>query len=159
MQQLLDNIIQVLYLELCNLFIQVFSLSYVYLLEEQQWKKEWFSNIPNYSFGYWKDPNNQRKFLEEFARKYGIKDNKDWGEITGDMVKKEGAATIISLHGSLRKALEALFPGKIRKVSYFLFEQKSNGSLVGLLINHYILKAIGWIKRIRGNFLTNWEKS
>lgn len=68
--------------------------------------------MKKYSKGFWQSKENQRKFLLEVGRKYGILQPQDWGKITQQNIIDEGGSTLLVKYGSLRKALVALFEGK-----------------------------------------------
>lgn len=81
------------------------------------WKPEWFSNRT--LTGYWPSTTNQRQFLESVAKKLGVKKPRDWGKITHLQFRKfKGGGTLLNMYGgSLRKALETIYPG----LFYFFF--------------------------------------
>lgn len=72
---------------------------------------EWFEFMPQ---GYWKDIQNRRNFLENFARKNGISKPSDWGNVTIQQIKESGGNSLLKCYsGSLIKTLEGVFPGSI----------------------------------------------
>lgn len=55
---------------------------------------------------------NQRIFLDEFARKYGIKEPKQWGQVTLSNIKQEKGHHLLNLYkSSLFVALSKVYPG------------------------------------------------
>lgn len=97
-----------------NTLIAVFPgiLKYRVTNLEQQWKKEWFSNIPTYPLGYWKNRNNQRNFLTQIARILNIQEPKDWGKnMMNQVIELGGGSLLQRFKGSLFQTLEYAFPG------------------------------------------------
>lgn len=90
---------------------------------------KWFSRV---SGSYWKIQKNQIDFLSEFATMHGIKQPKDWGNVTQKQVRvklvlvsltrlkiiEAGGATLIGNFGAnLRKMLQSVFPSFASKKS------------------------------------------
>ena len=50
--------------------------------------------------GYWKDKENQKEFLDQFAIKWNIQKPEDWNKVTRDMVVKEGGYFINKYYNS-----------------------------------------------------------
>lgn len=61
--------------------------------------------------GYWKDPQNQRNFLEKLGKKLKVKEPRDWGKITTQQVKENGGNSLLRM-GTLFSALKRNYPGK-----------------------------------------------
>lgn len=78
-----------------------------------------FSDIPwdaillqHRTKSYWDQKENQRKYLEEFAKKHNIKSPLDWSFVTVEQIKKSQGNSLLDRYGgSLVKALRAVFPG------------------------------------------------
>jgi hypothetical protein len=63
---------------------------------------------------------NHRKFLDEFALKFGIKENKEWSNITVENFSKNGGSSILRIYGgSLFNTLQKVYPG-----SFFRFNDE-----------------------------------
>lgn len=61
--------------------------------------------------GFWNSPINQLKFLENFAKKFDIKEPKYWGKVTHHQILKEGGGGLLNKNkNSLRIALKQHFP-------------------------------------------------
>lgn len=61
---------------------------------------------------FWKDKENQKKFLNEIAPSLHVKKPSDWGKVTKEMLSiRDGAKLLSQYDGSLFKALQCLFPG------------------------------------------------
>jgi hypothetical protein len=59
--------------------------------------------------GYWKNKENQKKFLDQLAVKWNIRKPEDWHYVTVEMVLKEGGNFIISQYsGSLQRGIHVL---------------------------------------------------
>lgn len=72
-------------------------------------ESEWFERLP---VNYWKNPNNQRNFFREFAEKYGIKNPRDWGNVTRKQLEDAGGTALLyRFRGNIRIALQSSFPG------------------------------------------------
>lgn len=105
------------------------SLSVILL--EKEWSSSWFEKTKNPS-GYWTSESNQIEFLHQLAKKYRVKNPSDWGNITTFKVIKEGGKSIISMYGSLRKALKSLFPSifySLDKLIVKIYLGKKSGSI------------------------------
>lgn len=63
---------------------------------------------------YWKDPKNQRRFLDELVRTLKIENPSDWGKVTHKQVRAvEGGHMLLESHGgSLFRALKTAYPGR-----------------------------------------------
>ena len=48
---------------------------------------------------YWKDPQNQRAFLESIAKDLNITKPADWYSVTTAQLKEMGGSTLVNLHG------------------------------------------------------------
>lgn len=82
------------------------------LFQDIEWKKEWFSNISPFPNRYWQSLDNRKKFLEEFATKFNIKNPQDWGRITTSQVCEAGGVSLLSMyHGSLFTCLQSVYKG------------------------------------------------
>lgn len=62
-------------------------------------------------FGYWRKRDNQVQFLDEFAKKYGIKRQQDWGNVGLPSIKKHGGAALLRIYrNNLLRTLERVYP-------------------------------------------------
>lgn len=62
--------------------------------------------------GYWRNQANQRNFLENLARKLGIKDHRDWGKISRAQVYKHGGSGLLNhFNNSVFQTITKAFPG------------------------------------------------
>lgn len=60
----------------------------------------------------WEDKNKQLQFFQELAKKFQIKDPKDWHKVTVSQVHREGGSFIKRFYGgSLLQALKGVYPG------------------------------------------------
>lgn len=62
---------------------------------ETSWKREWFKNIPLYPSTHWKNPNNQKTFLDGLASHYHLKKPEDWKRISISLIRKKGGEVLI----------------------------------------------------------------
>ncbi len=72
--------------------------------------------------GYWKDKNNQQKFLDEVATKLNIHFRhffftfgyittpRDWNLVSSSQLHKHGCAWLFNHYGSLKNALRSIYP-------------------------------------------------
>lgn len=70
-------------------------------------------NLKVHPKGYWRSKQNQRTFLESFARKNNILCPSDWGNISArKKLVDSGGITLLYLYdGSLVKTLQNVFKG------------------------------------------------
>lgn len=61
--------------------------------------------------GFWRLKENQRLFLQDFAKKVGIKSNEDWGKVTSAQLKKHGGFGLLREQKSVLYSLQDAFPG------------------------------------------------
>jgi hypothetical protein len=54
-------------------------------------------------FGYWRDKENHRKFFDDLANKWNIKNPNDWNKVTYKMLQDEGGTFIGRHYGSFPK--------------------------------------------------------
>lgn len=82
-------------------------------------------------FGYWRKRENQVHFLEEFAKKYGIKKQQDWGNVRLPSIKKHGGGALLRIYrNNLRRTLERVYP---RTLTFLVLQLKTKlGTLNGL---------------------------
>lgn len=71
------------------------------------WKREWFPN--------WENPESRKNFLEKFAKKFNIKEPKDWGNISTQLIHEEGGGAMIHYYynNSLFECLQNLYQGSM----------------------------------------------
>jgi phage anti-repressor protein len=95
------------------LFFQVIKIFYQnkIICKEIKWQEQYFHSIR--STGFWNSKQNQRKFFEEIANKFGIKKNEDWGKLTHQQILESGGSSILTkkYKGKLHLALKEVFPG------------------------------------------------
>lgn len=60
---------------------------------------------------YWESQENQRNFLEQFAKQHNIKQPYEWGRVSVQKIKSSGGSFLNEYRGSLRKALQSLYGG------------------------------------------------
>lgn len=63
---------------LCDIFKGASQCPNYITSTEISWDKSWFLNIPSRPSGYWKPKENQRKFLDQFAAQYSIRQPQEW---------------------------------------------------------------------------------
>lgn len=64
--------------------------------------------------GYWTDKENQRVFLESFAKKHGIHRAQDWGKVSTRHFSSDGGVSVLKhFKGSLFRTLVSSFPGEL----------------------------------------------
>jgi hypothetical protein len=68
---------------------------------------EWFETLPH---GYWRDPSNQRNFLENLSKKLEIKTPSDWGKVTIKDFHQNRGNTLLK-GTSIIRVLRKNFPG------------------------------------------------
>lgn len=62
--------------------------------------------------GFWEKASNQKKFLDEFAKKNGIVFPADWGKITVRQVKRNGGNSLMTFYEeSLFHTLQSVYKG------------------------------------------------
>lgn len=91
---------------------------------EQVWEKRWFKRHNNVPKEHWQSLQNQRQFMEQFARQRNLSKPSDWGNVTFRSVVDMGGTFIVHYyHCSVFKALVTLFPGNLSWISIlFLIE-------------------------------------
>lgn len=86
-------------------FIYYLALSW---LDEDFESVKFFEKSPN---EYWNDPNRQRQFLTQFARRNQVKEPKDWGKITLRQIEEAGGVGILNKFGrSPMRMIQSVFP-------------------------------------------------
>lgn len=80
-------------------------------MEEIKWERKWFGKNYQYNPHYWTNKENQRKFLEEFAKKNNFTSPKDWGKVRIAQIVREASFISNYYQNSLKAALASLFPG------------------------------------------------
>lgn len=78
-----------------------------YKIEEFQWEEYW-ERRPK---GYWLQMNNQKKWLDDFAKKHNILNPEDWGKITSSQMKEFPSFYVNIYDASLFKMLNRVYPG------------------------------------------------
>lgn len=91
-----------------------------------EWNKEWFPRMKNISVALFRSKQETRKYLDNASQILGIKEWKDWGNISTRKFASIGGQSIISEHGSIFQALQFAYPGTTCFYTY-LYEQKWNG--------------------------------
>lgn len=61
--------------------------------------------------GFWRIKENQRSFLTEFAKQFGIKNNQDWGRVSTAKIKEHGGFGLLRENLTILKSLQNAFPG------------------------------------------------
>lgn len=62
-------------------------------------------------FGYWRKRENQVHFLEEFAKKYGINRQQDWGNVSLPSIRKQGGTALLRIsRNNLLRTLQRAYP-------------------------------------------------
>lgn len=71
---------------------------------------EWFSKYPS---SYWQSLDNCKKFLDEVAEKLNIKNPRDWGKVTGQLISDLGGTSLLSNYydNSLFSCLQSIYAG------------------------------------------------
>ena len=59
--------------------------------------------------GYWKNKDNQRRFLDEMGRKLEVKQPSEWGKVSSKLLK--GSSVIRMYNNSPIRMLQAVYPG------------------------------------------------
>jgi hypothetical protein len=82
----------------------------VAIYPEHNWKSLQFKS--SHSKYHWASLENQRKFFEEFASEYGIKEQSDWYLVRYKDIRKKlgGSAVLRYYNNSLVRALAAIYP-------------------------------------------------
>jgi hypothetical protein len=65
------------------------------LLPEHQWQMWKFSTVPK---GFWKDKNNQKKFLEWLGGQLQFKHWEDWYSVTQSAIEQHGGASLLRMY-------------------------------------------------------------
>lgn len=90
---------------------------------EIEWKQEWFQNIPSVGYGFWKSPRNQKIFFETLGKELGIKEPKEWGNISSKKIAQHGGEALLKnyFNNSVFKALKSVYPGiPLEKSGYII---------------------------------------
>lgn len=91
---------------------------------EYSWKPEDMKNLPK---GFWDDKTNQRKFLDGLSKELGIKEVKDWNNITVSQMRPKSGDIILKKYGNnIKRMLKEVYPGWSMKYHCLLL-QKLNG--------------------------------
>lgn len=78
-------------------------------MQDIQWKMNWFKSK---EFKYWKQLENRKKFIENFASKNGIKEPKDWMNVSHKHFVNSGGRTLLDHYRfSLFDLMKDTFPG------------------------------------------------
>lgn len=76
---------------------------------EHRWNPWQFRQ--NLSVGFWSDLGNQRAFMEWLGKELGYKEMKDWYNLTGEDVAKNGGGSLLTNHrGSPSLLVRSVFP-------------------------------------------------
>lgn len=67
-------------------------------------------NRPVLPYGYWKNKENQRKFLDSFAKKYSLHSPEDWSKISRVQFSKEGGGPMFRYYPNFLELLKSNFP-------------------------------------------------
>ena len=63
--------------------------------------------------GFWLQRSNQRIFLDEFAKKNGIKQPQDWGTVTVSQMRSQNGGSLLDLYNnSVLRTLKEVYTGK-----------------------------------------------
>lgn len=73
---------------------------------------EWFQFMPH---GYWKNPQNQRNFLENLSKELGVKNPIDWGKITVKDFYDHGGHSLLR-RTSIVEVLRKNYPGNFLRI-------------------------------------------
>lgn len=67
--------------------------------------------------GFWNSVENQRLFLENLQKKFGIKDPQDWGKIVIEDFRKSGGDRLLANYGySIYSVLKSVYEGGFQLV-------------------------------------------
>lgn len=89
-----------LYRALQDLYPGIYALIYSSLLETK-WNKKWFrTSNRKFPLGFFRDPSNQKNFLNSIAAQYNIKEPSQWQRVSIKLLKKKGGAVQIFHHSS-----------------------------------------------------------
>lgn len=79
-------------------------------IEEKEipWNADWWKVKPQ---DYWSSSQNQKRFLDDVARKFDVKSPRDWGKVTREDIVKEGGLSLLGKYNSLLGILRHHFPG------------------------------------------------
>ena len=88
-----------------------FRISYYYYCTKK-------NNIPNKDitkelrkpYGYWRDINNQREFLESIRNQVGVRTLNDWKHIKIKEIIKYGGGSLLRLYPSYLDAIKTIYP-------------------------------------------------
>jgi hypothetical protein len=81
---------------------------------DHPWEASRFKNVRPSDikpYGYWTNIDNQRAFMEQLAKRLQIQHLDDWYEVKTEAVVKNGGMMLLAhYHGSLRGALQTIYP-------------------------------------------------
>lgn len=82
------------------------------MTKEIEWNPRWFEKQSHVPIGYWVDPENRRKFLDDMARDLNITSPKQWGNVSYRQLKFRKGDGVLYHHGNnIFRALKELYPG------------------------------------------------
>lgn len=64
--------------------------------KETQWKRSWFSSLPEYPKNYWNSICNRKKFFDELSSNYQIVNPSDWKRVSMSLIRKRGGKAVLS---------------------------------------------------------------
>lgn len=83
----------------------------------------------HHRYDSWKSEIKQRRYLEQFALKFGISKPQDWGKVAKEDLIQFGGSGLVKRYGnSIRRILTNIYQGFTHN---YLNEKKSNGSKNG----------------------------
>lgn len=84
---------------------------------EYLWNPQDMKNLPK---GFWDDKKNQRKFLDGLSKELGIKEAKDWNNISISQIRAKSGDIILKKYGNnIKRMLKEVYPGWIMKSHCF----------------------------------------
>lgn len=92
---------------------------------------------------HWQSLQNQRQFMEQFARRRNVSKPSDWGKVTfRSIVQMGGTFIVYYYHCSVFKALVTLFPGNFEMDNILLLRNKLEKRVVSKLspISNFLLE-------------------
>jgi len=99
---------------LLNVYGRTASACITGVYPEHKWEMWRFDVAP---LGWWREPNNQRQFIQHLAKKLNIKEPSDWYSITMEQIDANGGTVLLQLSKRAHSNLSPL-PGSALRLIY-----------------------------------------